>query len=305
MNASRRLRCTGPNVRVPLHHRLATCVLAGALVLSAPACAGSEPVASSAAPEGSRPPVLERPEGPVDELIQVDGKRMHLRCTGSGEATVLLLAGWDEDGTSWSVVETALAARTRVCSYSRFGTGRSDGPEGPQTFETQATDLRELLTTAGEPGPYVVVGHSFGGAEAVTFAVRYGDQVIGLALVDASPPTWPETVCSVPQWVPLCAVMRDPAGSGERLDVFPAFEEVAEITSLGDLPMTVITATHRTDPSLSPQELEVLDVAWLDGVERWASLSTASTVVPVQDTGHHIQLDQPRVVIDAILDLLP
>ena len=32
----------------------------------------------------------------------------------------------------------------------------------------------------------------------------------------------------------------------------------------------------------------------------WAALSSASTVVPVQDTGHTIQLDQPALVIEEI-----
>ena len=66
-----------------------------------------------------------------------------------------------------------------------------------QTFETQAPDLHALARQAGEPGPYVVVGHSFGGAEAVTFTSQYPDEVTGLMLVDASPTTWPTTACSV------------------------------------------------------------------------------------------------------------
>src|SRR3712207_8210128 len=58
---------------------------------------------------------------------------------------------------------------SRVCAYDRFGTGTSDAPTTPQTFEDQVADLHELLDAVGEPGPYVVVGPSFVGAEAVTF----------------------------------------------------------------------------------------------------------------------------------------
>ena len=70
-------------------------------------------------------------------------------------------------------------------------------------------------------------------------------------LVDASPATWPTTACSVAAWKPLCDVMHDPTLDPERLDVFPAFEAVAAIGSLGDLPMTVMTAAHRVAPALT------------------------------------------------------
>jgi len=79
---------------------------------------------------------------------------------------------------------------------------------------------------------------------------------------------------------------------------------VAAISSLGDVPPTVMIAAHRTDPALTQGQLTRLDAAWADGAEGWASLSPASTVVSVQDTGHHIQLDQPALVIEAVVRLL-
>lgn len=79
---------------------------------------------------------------------------------------------------------------------------------------------------------------------------------------------------------------------------------VAAISSLGDVPMTVMTAAHRTDPALTQGEIARLDAAWADGVEGWAGLSPASTVVSVQDTGHAIQLDQPALVIEEVARLL-
>ena len=138
----------------------------------------------------------------------------------------------------------------------------------------------------------------------MTFASKYADEVSGLALLDASPTSWPATVCSVAAYEGGCAVMHDPTLSPERLDVFRAFEEVATITSLGDLPMTVITAAHRTDPALTQSELARLDAVWAEGVGRWAGLSSSSSVVSVENTGHNIELDQPQVVIQELLDLL-
>lgn len=99
----------------------------------------------------------------------------------------------------------------------------------------------------------------------------------------------------------LRALLHDPARDGEKLDVFPAFEQVATITTLGDLPMTILTAAHRNSDGLTPGELTRLDTIWRDGPERWAQLSTGSNVVTVEDTGHAIQDDQPAIFIDELL----
>ena len=253
---------------------------------------------------GARPATA-RQTRPVDELVAIDGGKLHLRCVGQGDETLLLIAGWDSTSATWSKVEPDLAQRGRVCSYDRFGTGTSDAPSMTQTFATQVGDLHALLDAAGEPGPYVVVGHSFGGAEAVTFASTYRDEVRGLMIVDASATDWPATVCSVAVYDAGCALMHDPMRDGERLDVFPAFEGVAAITSLGNLPMTVMTAAHRTAPELPASELARIEAVWAAGTQRWAQLSSSSTVVSVDDTGHDIQVDQPAIVIAEALKLLP
>jgi pimeloyl-ACP methyl ester carboxylesterase len=266
--------------------------------------AGSPSTVDSTTTSTIHATATERPSRPVDRLVTIDHGRMHLRCVGRGETTVLLIAGWGDGGENWGAVEPALSEQARVCSYARFGTGASDPPPATQTFATWATDLHALLDVAGEPGPYVVLGHSFGGPEAVTFASRYADEVNGVLLLDASPTTWPETACSVASYEALCASMRDPALDPEHLDVFPAFAEVATISSLGDLPVRVVTAAHRADPSLASSELARLDEAWAKGMQRWAGLSSSSRIVTVEDTGHHIELQRPEVVIDEVRDLL-
>jgi pimeloyl-ACP methyl ester carboxylesterase len=226
---------------------------------------------------------------------------------------VLLIAGFEAGSDGWAKVEPAISERTRVCSYDRPGTGTSDPAVATETFRTQATGLHALLSTVGEPGPYVVVGHSFGGAEAVTFASLYADEVTGVVLIDASPTTWPPTVCAVADdgsdaaamLLALCAMFA-PTGNSEHLDAVAAFAEADQIVSLGSLPMAVITATHRELPAdLAPSEVARLNEAWNQGQKDWVALSMASHLVSVDDTGHHIEIDQPGVVIDEIIHLLP
>ena len=116
----------------------------------------------------------------VDEFATVDGARMHIRCVGSGATTVVLIGGFNDGGDNWGAIEAPLAQDARVCSSARLGTGTSDPPTAVQTFTSQATQLRAALESVGEPGPYVLAGHSFGGAEAVAFASMFPDSVSGL-----------------------------------------------------------------------------------------------------------------------------
>jgi pimeloyl-ACP methyl ester carboxylesterase len=258
-------------------------------------------------------PTALRPTNPIDELVGAEGQRHHIRCTGSGTTTVLLIAGFEEGAENWNKIEPAIAATARVCSHDRPGTGTSDPPTSASTFASQATDLHALLTAIGEPGPYVVVGHSFGGAEAVTFASQYPTEVTGLVLIDASPVAWPAALCAVADdgtetastLRSFCTSLSDPMGNIEHLDVLAAFTEAAGIDSLGSLPMSVITAVDRQFPGLGAVELAHLTTAWDQGQQQWLGLSSAAHLLSVQDTSHHIQLDQPDAVINEITQLLP
>jgi pimeloyl-ACP methyl ester carboxylesterase len=255
-----------------------------------------------------------RPTATIDELIGAAGERVHIRCVGQGPTTVLMIAGFGTGAGGWAKIEPAIAARARVCSYERRGTGTSDPATSTATFTTQATGLRTLLTTVGEPGPYVVVGQSFGGAEAVSFASLFADQVTGVVLIDASPTTWPAALCAVPadgsdaagMLRATCTGMFLPTGNGEHLDVATAFAEVSGIASLGTLPMAVVTATDREFPAgLAATEATRLTQAWNQGQQAWMAMSTSAHLVSVDHAGHHIEIDQPGVVIDEITRLLP
>jgi pimeloyl-ACP methyl ester carboxylesterase len=295
-------------------------ILSLALLCLAAACGSGPQETSQAAPTTSvpaRPAAAElasRPTAPVDELVDVGPGRLHVRCTGSGDATVVLLAGFTGAAGDWAAVEPEVAATTRVCAYDRFGTGTSDPPPETQTFATQARDLRALLTAVGEPGPYVLVGHSFGGAEAVTFASRFRADVQGLLLLDASPSDWSEVVCSVPEdgspgaagFRQACQMQASPPMNPEHLDGPAAFAEVREVRSLGDLPMVVATAPSRGagTEGMGEQSVRSVNDAWSAGQDRWASLSSDSRLLVVPDTSHYIQFDQPAVVIETIRELL-
>jgi hypothetical protein len=122
------------------------------------------------------------------KLIDVGGYRLHLYCTGTGRPgspTVILDAAFGDTSLAWSKVQPSVASFTRVCSYDRAGYGWSDTSPLPRTARRVVTELHTLLTRAGVPGPYVLVGHSYGGLFVQLYAYTYPHEVAGLVLVDS------------------------------------------------------------------------------------------------------------------------
>jgi pimeloyl-ACP methyl ester carboxylesterase len=121
-------------------------------------------------------------------MVAVHGRLLHLRCEGRGGPTVVLITGFGEISSVWSWVAADVGRDTRVCAYDPAGRGWSESSDAPQDGIARADDLHDLLKNAGETGPYVLVGHSLGGLYARSFAAEYPDQVAGMVLLDATHP---------------------------------------------------------------------------------------------------------------------
>ena len=130
----------------------------------------------------------ERAYPPPGEMVDVGGYSLHINCVGQGTPTVVLDGGLGEWSAQWVLVKQGVSDTTRVCAYDRAGMGWSEmGPE-PRDARQITGELHALLEGAGIEGPYVLVGHSFGGLYMQTYAARYPDEVAGMALVDSSQP---------------------------------------------------------------------------------------------------------------------
>ena len=136
------------------------------------------------------------------------GRQMYMECQGTGYPTVVFVAGARDRAETWSTtidpseqaVLPAIAQTNRVCAYDRPGTilatgegpedfepSRSDPVDQPTTLQDGVDDLHALLSASGERGPYVVVGHSMGGAISRLYASEYPEDVSGLVLIDYAP----------------------------------------------------------------------------------------------------------------------
>jgi pimeloyl-ACP methyl ester carboxylesterase len=117
---------------------------------------------------------------------QFPGVSLNLNCVGQGTTTVILDSGLGSPAAYWHLVMPDVAKFARVCSYDRAGYGWSSSGPMPRTSGEIAKELHALLMASGEKGPYVLVGHSFGGYNVRVYAGKYPEEVAGLVLVDAS-----------------------------------------------------------------------------------------------------------------------
>ena len=139
--------------------------------------------------DSTQQPTLQTTDGKapaiLGKMVDLGGYKYHFYCTGKGRPTVVLSAGAGAFATDWALVQNKVSAFTRVCSYDRSGAAWSDLGPKPRTMDQEAFDLHRLLVSAGEKGPYVLVGQSLGGMVVRLFADSHPQDVLGIVLVDA------------------------------------------------------------------------------------------------------------------------
>lgn len=269
---------------------------------------------------------------PVGELVDIGDYQLHLVATGDADGlpTVVFESGMGTPSAAkdWEVLQAELAKYTRVISYDRAGYGWSDLAHNDRTAEQIADDLHKLLEVTGEEGPFLLVGHSFGGFSAQIFADKYKEDVAGIVLVDSSNVNMEGGFSKAELYI--FRFLKE-VGVGrvlEEIDMLPLHEhflqdkasiamfyqdyynadQMSELTFMmttsveqvknaqkdgfGDLPLSVLYVDYEDYPEWKNMQKEV------------ASLSNNGKEMLVEDADHFIHLDKPDVVIDVIMEML-
>ncbi len=208
------------------------------------------------------------------------GRRLNLFCTGHGSPVVVLDAGLGGPTTAWASTQPAISSFTEVCSYDRAGQGFSDPGPLPRDTSALVDDLHALLHAAGLPSPYILVGHSLAGLDAVLFADRYLPELAGMVLVDPSFAHQQEVLGRVPGVAKILA------------QEVPDMNPCMEATRAHRLPTTpaLIDLCLDHDPTYSPALTKVLDRMALS-TDHWADLTSEVASFRLVPGGPSFDLD--------------
>ena len=269
-------------------------------------------------------------------LVNIGTHRLHIHCQGNGNHTVVVDTGLGATSIEWNHIQSSIAKRTRICLYDRAGYGYSDPGPLPRTSSYIVDELYKLLTHADVKGPYILVGHSFGGYNMQLFAGRYPHLTAGVILVDSShmdqysrflaPPINVKTSppnksrlgfisFSTPQLHPnlpdevrndvlkimLTQSMRY-AMAYEFYNFRQSADEVKDTNLFPNTPLLVLTRGERVYPQ--NQKGDLMEVLWMQLQSELSERSVYSAHVIADKSGHFIHLDQPQLVIDSIAFLV-
>lgn len=122
------------------------------------------------------------------ELVDAGNVQLHFFCTGPAEKqpTIILSPGMGSVSSTWANVQSALSPTHHVCSYDRDGLGWSEDSGLPRDAAIAAQRLKTALISANISGPYVLVGHSYGGLVTRIYADEYPADIVGLVFADSA-----------------------------------------------------------------------------------------------------------------------
>lgn len=278
----------------------------GDLVTLACSLEGTDCTLARLSPTGALEASWHATEAPtlLGRTYPVNGADLYLQCVGEGSPTIVFASG--AGGSGWVLTQQylmgRLAATTRVCTWDRAGTGRSTptGEDDMLHWFGDVDDLHALLAAAGEQGPFVMAGYSYGGLLARLYAESHPDQVAGVLAIDpahedqfSGPPDPDGAPGAYPCDTPACPFLEDVTRAHEL-----SGGRVAGV--LGDLPLAVLS--HDPDEPFfgSP----AYDAYWLELGADTATASSNAVHVSSSWSSHEIPYAHPGLVIEALEQLV-
>lgn len=268
--------------------------------------------------------VLSNPPG---EMVKVNGHQMHVYKTGSGEETLVMMAG---GGTSSPVMDFKTLSKYlkddyQVVVIEKAGYGYSEVTDTSRDIDTMLSETREALKQAGISDPYILFPHSMSGIEALYWAEKYPDEVKAIVGLDmATPEAYEELNTPMPliyignlaaktgifRWIPhadeseavqygnLTAQEKDTAQAlfHQRTSTRNMTEEVKEIKNnadkvndekLDELPM-LLFASNGENTGFDPE-------VWRDIQHSFAKDNESRTVIDME-AAHYLHNVQPEKI---------
>ncbi len=243
----------------------------------------------------------------TEKMVPINNGQLHTLEAGDGPYTVIFESGFMSDLSVWHKVAPAITKHAKIVLYSRAGIGKSPARPQALNLSQHTEELKQLVEAMQIKTPIILVGHSYGGWVVREFAAKYPKQIAGFVLVDPANETLevelkkmnPEKVI---QDQKRLENMAPPAAKADLALVQKIFDEAKLPTSsaIPDMPMAILTSTQVTRNNPFYQETApALAVKRELHARLFAQYSNGTHIVTNQSS-HHIQFDEPHLVIDTI-----
>ena len=258
--------------------------------------------------------------------VSFDIYRLFHICKGDQEPTVIIEPGIGGSLANWFPVQEALSPELRTCLYDRAGYGMSYEGSGARTASQIAGELAAMIRSAKIPGPYILVGHSFGGYVVQYFAKKQMADLAGVVLVDSSHPDQVQRLAGLDEIGDTYRhIVNGPVTirsgefsdakdfwnmlNGQRKSIFTQMyelkyfgesaDEVRDAGAFPDIPLAVITR----DRELLPTTVDghSYEMEWQDMQKELVNLSSHSWQTIARNSSHAIHMDDPDLLVSEIL----
>jgi hypothetical protein len=236
-----------------------------------------------------------------DKYVVVDGHKMHYQIRGTGNTTIVFENGHGDDLSTWDDIFTDVSKFSKVVRYDRMGYGSSEATTQPRSLKQIATELHSMLQHANILPPYILVGHSMGGALIRAFAYLYKDETTGLVFVDpfneyeANGMTKDQIEnemkmadSMIKQAPPLILAEYNTL----RNEITAGFPELNSFSPLPDVPMAMLVAGKNRPENWEKNLVELYET-------KMSKLSETRLVVLPQSP-HYIHHYDPTIVTESI-----
>ncbi|KTF13038.1 alpha/beta fold hydrolase [Pseudoalteromonas sp. H105] len=242
-------------------------------------------------------------------VVEIDGYKIEYELAGKGDKVILLEAGGGASLRDWDPVFQAISEKYKTIRYSRVGNGNSQKSDRHFTSILYAEHVSSLLLALDIKQPITFVAHSYGGSIARDFAAKYPSKLDSMLLVD---PSSEHDVDIMRQLdlnkanLEIEQIKLDDMKNGMSnvyLD-FWSKRPLPDYPEIPDIPVTVITSvrTMTNPPNLffSDNGRKMWGELWQD----WVSEFPQGRSVLTKNSGHHIQFDEPELVIKELFLLM-
>ncbi|MDU9694001.1 alpha/beta hydrolase [Priestia aryabhattai] len=208
--------------------------------------------------------------------------------------TVVFESGYGCSSEYWGPIKETVGEFAQYVMYDRQGLGKSENDDRSKDSNQAVKNLRALLQGANIKPPYVLVGHSIGGINVRLYASKYPEEVAAIVMLDSCHPD--QNIILPPLFDAELKknYFKQFVVEGNSDDIDTSFNEARYHSSLGDIPLKVVSAglqTYHTKASHTAWNLLQRDLL---------HLSKNSKQIVVENAGHVIHIDQPNVVTSII-----